>query len=171
MSDVVEFISWTCTASQDYHPNHPPKEAKKAYNAIIHGRDAKVTFARQFVGKTFVVDRSTVPALLESRDVNKRGRATDTYFILLPGPGETCTRQAISWDDAIWLATQLGLGRRLEDCWDQATGKGIPAGRVVPLAPPVEETMTKLREILGVYNPETGLVLLEQVAQELKTRL
>lgn len=133
---MTTFVSWTCTATQAYHPAHPPAGAKKAYNALIKGRDPLNTFVREFVAKSFVVDRTTVPALLESRDVDKKGRADDTYLLLLAGEGELCIRHTITKELAVWFATQMGLGRKLEDCWDPITKTEIPLGRVVPLGEP-----------------------------------
>lgn len=122
--DVTRFTTWTCVAQMGYHPRFPPSGAKKPYNALIRGRDTKATFDRDFVAKEFCVDRSVVPALLESRDVTKKGAADDTYILLLPGDGsDECIRQVLPKEDAIWLASQMDAGRSLLECWDVISGR------------------------------------------------
>lgn len=86
MSDTTKTEQITLTASIDYHPNFPPKDAKKAYVAKITGRAAgAVKFAREFLGDSVTLVEGDA-GLYEKQNGNKKGGCTRYYHVVLEHP-------------------------------------------------------------------------------------
>ena len=93
----------------------------KQFIARIVGRDAKFTFAREFVGRkggkrgessTADVDE---PGLYETRDVGAKGNTDDRYCLILPHGGGL----ALQWIDkegAMKVAREIQSGRDVTRC-------------------------------------------------------
>ena len=106
---------------------------KKAYVAQITGRDAKFTFAREFLanGENRRDARAEVidPGLYETRSVDKKERVTDAYTLVLEINDELSEFDA-SKADALKITKLLDDGRPfdtivepLDDNWGYMTKK------------------------------------------------
>jgi hypothetical protein len=82
----------------------------KQFIARIVGRDPKFTFDREFLGKkigkrgedtTVTVDE---PGLYQERDIDSKGRHTDTYYVVFTDPAVGVDYIDVSHDDAMKLA-------------------------------------------------------------------
>lgn len=102
----------TLKAREDYNSKYAPAGTKKAYIARITGRDSKMTFAREFIGKTSAdVDE---PGLYATRDVDKKGRAGDEEYTLILEVGGELEEFSADKEDAMKIAKALDAGRRIE---------------------------------------------------------
>jgi hypothetical protein len=101
-----------------YKDRFAPAGAKKAYLARITGRHGSRTFAREFLGRGEVlVDE---PGLYEHRETDKKGRADDSYILVLDCPafpldGDTLRTFAATKEQAMKIARALGSGRRIDE--------------------------------------------------------
>ena len=101
-----------------YNERYAPEGAKKAYLARITGRDSKMTFAREFLGRGEVI--LDEPGLYEHRDTDKRGRADDGWILVLDCPdfpdqsGGTLRSFWAKKEDAMKIAKEMDKGRRID---------------------------------------------------------
>lgn len=117
----------TLRASENYNSRFAPPGAKKAYIARITGRDSKMTFAREFLGKESV-DVDT-PGLYETRSVDKKGRPEDPDYILIcEVNGETRSNRTVTKEDAMKIAKALDQGRTIDAIVEMTVGP-VPEGK------------------------------------------
>jgi hypothetical protein len=92
----------------------------RQYIARITGRDAKYTFAREFVGRKtgkraedaeFDTDE---PGLYMECDVDKHGDKTETYYIVHELPDYGLSRRAVTKEVMMRLAKQIDKGESLD---------------------------------------------------------
>ena len=96
----------TLTAHENYNPRFAPSGAKKAYIARITGRDSKMTFAREFIGKTSA-DVDSV-GLYATRSVDKKGRDEgEEYPMVYVLPNGTLEETYVTKEEAMTLAKAL----------------------------------------------------------------
>jgi hypothetical protein len=105
----------TLQVQNDYNERFAPTGAKKAYIARITGRDSKMTFAREFVGKEIMVDE---PGLYELRNTDKKGRADDSYVLIFRDNVGDLYESTESKEFAMKLAKLLD-SRSIESCIDE----------------------------------------------------
>ena len=138
----------TITASNGYNERFAPAGAKKAYLAQITGRDAKMTFRREFYpGGRLTADAATCPVLVERRNTDKKGRADDSYLVLWADGDGNVNQDSLDKADAMWIAAQLDAGRPLGECWDAAAGERLTAAQAKKQA----ETQTFDRAVAGCW--------------------
>lgn len=88
----------------------------KQYIARITGRDAKFTFAREFVGRKGGTRNESAeydtdePGLYMSCDIDKRGNKNETYYIVYDLPGYGLTSVYPTKTDMMSLAKRLDSG-------------------------------------------------------------
>lgn len=117
----------------------------KQYVARITGRHSKFTFNREFLGRKegkrnesskFVTDE---PGLYETRDIDSKGRADDTYLVLRDRKNEGFSKRTCSKEEAMKLARFLEDGKSFEEAvqimWPPKTVE-TPSEKVVELFDP-----------------------------------
>lgn len=103
----------TLKAYEKYNERFAPAGAKKAYVARIKGRDSKMTFAREFLGKG-EVDVDT-PGLYECRSVDKKGRPDEPDWVLVMEIGDRLRScRTVTKEDAMKIAKAMDDGRTIE---------------------------------------------------------
>lgn len=104
-----------CRCNPSYTPN-----AKKPYIARITGRNSKMTFEREFIGKTSA-DVDT-PGLYEIRGVDKKGRAEEPEYVLIlqcGDRGDQVEEVASDKPDAMKIAKAMDEGRPFSEIVDK----------------------------------------------------
>lgn len=106
-------------AYEDYNDRFAPAGAKKAYVARLVGRDSKMTFDREFLGKGDVM--VDAPGIYETRSVDKKGRPDEPdYILLLDCPafpsenGQTLSSFVATKEQAMKIAKALDEGRSID---------------------------------------------------------
>jgi hypothetical protein len=95
----------TLQANNDYNERFAPAGAKKAYVARITGRDSKLTFAREFIGNGDVLVDDA--GLYEVRNVDKKGRPNDSYYVVLEHDGEIRRSTVMNREQAMPIAKAM----------------------------------------------------------------
>lgn len=92
--------------------------AEKAYGqtgnyvARLTGRNSQFTFEREFLGASVLVD---TPGIYEVRDVDRKGRKTDSYTLVLSVDIDNVEDFRAEKEDAMKICKLLDAGERLED--------------------------------------------------------
>lgn len=102
----------------------------KQFIARIEGRDKKFTFRREFIGrkegkrKEYTSVMVDVPGLYNVRDIDRRGGADDTFYVVALDTDGEAHRVEIGTDDAMKVATLLD-SRPVSAVigWDTAAGE------------------------------------------------
>lgn len=159
----------TIRATADYHERFPPVGAKRPYLARIIGRDPKMTFRLEFLAQESEFDCVRCPALLERRNIDKKGRPDPNDYILLYSRDDQVYQTDITKQDAMWLAAQLDARRTLDSCWDHDSNERITVkeAQKIELGVTVETAVERCWEILKVL-PEKQL---KKVMSQLKAKM
>lgn len=116
--EARKIMSIKINVSNGYNERFAPAGAKKAYLARITGRDSKMGFAREFLGKddVYIVD----PGIYERRETDKKGRSDDSYILVLDCPafptedGDTLRTFVADKEQATKIAKAMDDGRRID---------------------------------------------------------
>jgi hypothetical protein len=92
----------------------------KQFVARINGRDSKFTFDREFVGKKsgkrgdYTEAMVDDPGLYEERDIDSKGRSTDTYYLIWQEAEGDFRKTVIPKEDAMVMAKWLDEGKSVD---------------------------------------------------------
>ena len=108
----------------------------KQFIARILGRDSKFTFNREFIGRKGGKRNESRSAdvdeagLYEERDINSKGRVSDSYPLLLE-LGEELSIRRVDKEDAMKIASLLDSGKSIDQIVEAIPGEDKKAWRFV----------------------------------------